>query len=169
MANFVRTAVRWIPRSSRGMTGMCLQLICVIMGLSIFLSCSTETPHSITHDTVLEMQLAEKASRVGLYLAAARQAESEGLNQAAIYLSEVAQEEMDQLSQIVLLRAEVKSTTAKTIKELIQLEKTAASVTYPRIISTATTFKDHELITLFEQLVKDEERHIGGLNGLLKK
>ncbi len=111
--------------------------------------------------------LAEKTDRIGLYLASAKKAESEGFVQTSVYLNEVAEEEIEHAGKLAAMSSRVLS-TKKNLKTLYSLERTAGKITYPALAARAKKSGNEAAAILFQQLADDEKRHTAGLKALLK-
>ncbi len=143
--------------------------LAAFLALSAIIGCgSQEAPYARKSLAVrVDETLAEKTARIGLYLAAATKAESEGFVQTAMYLNEVAEEEIKHAAKLAAMSSRALS-TKKNLKRLYRLEKTASGMGYLDIAASAKKAGDEPKAILFRQLAQDEKRHAAGLKALLK-
>lgn len=146
----------------------CRHLI-FLLGLTAVIGCNTQQSNYAQKSLAMRIDeiLAEKTDRIGLYLAAAKKAESEGFVQASVYLNEVAEEEIEHAAKLAAMSSRALS-TKKNLKTLYRLEKTAGKITYPDLAATATKYGNEAAVILFKQMAQAEMRHSAGLKALLK-
>lgn len=120
-------------------------------------------------DKNIEEALIEKAQRVGLYLAAAKQAEEEGNSQASVYLGELAEEEIEHIKKLSIIQASTGRNTKRSLKKIAKIEKNAAHSRYPKMSRNARDEKNAGIADLFNSLAQDEDRHYSGVNGMIRK
>lgn len=148
-----------------------IKLIRMVFGMVVFSVLLQSCAQKIDGTTVeekLQLLILEKAMRAELYLAAAQQAESEGLVAESVYLNEIAKAETDHVLQMSALLVKSSKKTKSNLKRLIKLEKDAWKIDYPNIIQMAREQNHPDIVYVLEKIQKDHERHLSGMKGLSK-
>lgn len=112
--------------------------------------------------------LIEKAQRVGIYLAASKQAEEAGNSEIAVYLGEIAEEEVKHIKNLSIIQVHIGRNTKRSLKKILKIEKKVSRITYPKMARIARDEEKEEIADLFEKMAQDEERHYLGLKGIRK-
>lgn len=131
-----------------------------------FISGCFKLPEST--DKNIDNALIEKARRVGIYLAASKQAEEAGNSEAAVYLGEIAEEEIKHIKNLSIIQVHIGRNTKSSLKKILKIEKEVSRITYPKIARIARDEGKEEIADLFEKMAQDEKRHYLGLKGIRK-
>ena len=119
-------------------------------------------------EDAVEANFRGETSEVGLYLAMATRAQSEGYPEVAGVLKNIAMEEAAHAARFALLNGKISSNTKENIQKMIagELGANKAKMEYSK---KAVEHAVPETAELFAEASRDEARHARMLQGLLDR
>lgn len=148
-----------------------MKRIMILLGIGSLMHGCFYTPKPVYMDTdkIVVKALQDKIYLIGMCLSTADRAEDEGFGEIATYLRKIAEEEIARVKTLSVLKLSRQRNTKRALKNIIKMEKKAVQTWYPQIISQAAQQGENDIAMLFEQMSADQQRHMNGLSGLLKK
>lgn len=119
-------------------------------------------------EEIVEANFSGEGAVVGIYLAMARQAEREGYPEVADGLKSIAFEEAWHAARYAELNGKISLSTKENLEERLKGERRSNRSKHESALRAKEAGID-EASHVFEEISRDEARHAGAIEGLLKR